>query len=67
MSYPVARRKIHFAPAVFMAIGVGSIGFNIYLACVLKFILKEFCIICASTYVCRPWHLRGRETCGLTL
>ncbi|CAE8689092.1 unnamed protein product [Polarella glacialis] len=51
MFYPVARKKSQYAPAAYLCIGVASLGFNIYLACVLKFILKEFCIICASTYV----------------
>eukprot|EP00747_Dinoflagellata_sp_TGD_P164413 gnl/TRDRNA2_/TRDRNA2_184319_c0_seq1.p1 gnl/TRDRNA2_/TRDRNA2_184319_c0~~gnl/TRDRNA2_/TRDRNA2_184319_c0_seq1.p1 ORF type:complete len:193 (-),score=23.47 gnl/TRDRNA2_/TRDRNA2_184319_c0_seq1:203-697(-) len=48
--YPVARRKSELAPAAYLALGCVSIAFNIYLACVLKFILKEFCIICATTY-----------------
>mmetsp|Transcript_16345 Transcript_16345/g.45233 ORF Transcript_16345/g.45233 Transcript_16345/m.45233 type:complete len:165 (+) Transcript_16345:96-590(+) len=51
MSYPVARRKSSYAPSLFLGVGVCSIAFNIYLACILKFVLKEFCIICASTYV----------------
>merc|ERR1712032_476693 len=51
MFYPVARRKSLHASTLYLAIGVAAICFNVYLACVLKFILKEFCIICASTYV----------------
>mmetsp|Transcript_18613 Transcript_18613/g.43349 ORF Transcript_18613/g.43349 Transcript_18613/m.43349 type:complete len:167 (+) Transcript_18613:96-596(+) len=51
LCYPVARRKSKLAPALYLGIGCGSIGFTVYLACVLKFVLKEFCIICATTYV----------------
>eukprot|EP00405_Crypthecodinium_cohnii_P027806 CAMPEP_0206512470 /NCGR_PEP_ID=MMETSP0324_2-20121206/60907_1 /ASSEMBLY_ACC=CAM_ASM_000836 /TAXON_ID=2866 /ORGANISM="Crypthecodinium cohnii, Strain Seligo" /LENGTH=142 /DNA_ID=CAMNT_0054004451 /DNA_START=200 /DNA_END=628 /DNA_ORIENTATION=+ len=51
MFYPVARRKLSFGPTLYLAAGVGSLAFTIYLACILKFVLKEFCVICFSTYV----------------
>mmetsp|Transcript_84530 Transcript_84530/g.239770 ORF Transcript_84530/g.239770 Transcript_84530/m.239770 type:complete len:166 (+) Transcript_84530:48-545(+) len=51
LSYPAARRRSPLAPAAFLAVAAASIAFNVYLACILKFVLKEFCIICASTYV----------------
>lgn len=38
--YPIARRKISVAPAIYLGVGVGSLAFTVYLACVLKFILK---------------------------
>eukprot|EP00933_Yihiella_yeosuensis_P014093 TRINITY_DN12761_c0_g1_i2.p1 TRINITY_DN12761_c0_g1~~TRINITY_DN12761_c0_g1_i2.p1 ORF type:complete len:169 (-),score=17.95 TRINITY_DN12761_c0_g1_i2:151-657(-) len=50
MFYPVARKMSNLMPIVFLGIGIASIGFNVYLACILKFVLKEFCVICASTY-----------------
>eukprot|EP00927_Polykrikos_kofoidii_P054848 TRINITY_DN49201_c0_g1_i1.p2 TRINITY_DN49201_c0_g1~~TRINITY_DN49201_c0_g1_i1.p2 ORF type:complete len:165 (-),score=31.54 TRINITY_DN49201_c0_g1_i1:103-597(-) len=49
--YPVFRKKLPMAPEVFALLGLGSLGFNAYLGFVLKFKLKEFCIICFSTYV----------------
>merc|ERR1712060_800695 len=51
MIYPIARRKSSYAPSFYLAVGVGAIAFNVYLACILKFVLKEFCVICATTYV----------------
>ena len=37
--------------AFFLVAGVGSLAFSCYLAYVLKFVLREFCIICVSSYV----------------
>merc|ERR1719240_819082 len=51
LCYPVMRRKSVMMPTLYLAVGCGAIAFNVYLACILKFVLKEFCIICASTYV----------------
>uniref|UniRef100_A0A7S1RXN3 vitamin-K-epoxide reductase (warfarin-sensitive) n=1 Tax=Alexandrium catenella TaxID=2925 RepID=A0A7S1RXN3_ALECA len=52
MSYPVARRKSPtWAPTLFLAVGVAAVCFNVYLACILKFVLREFCVVCASNYV----------------
>mmetsp|Transcript_130603 Transcript_130603/g.325894 ORF Transcript_130603/g.325894 Transcript_130603/m.325894 type:complete len:165 (+) Transcript_130603:78-572(+) len=51
MIYPVARRTSPYAPSLYLCVGIGAIAFNVYLACILKFVLKEFCIICATTYL----------------
>merc|ERR1712217_240471 len=48
--YPAVRRKFAFMRTAYLLLGLFSIGFNVYLASILKFVLKEFCIICASTY-----------------
>mmetsp|Transcript_61534 Transcript_61534/g.179851 ORF Transcript_61534/g.179851 Transcript_61534/m.179851 type:complete len:168 (+) Transcript_61534:31-534(+) len=52
MVYPVVRRKLPtWGPTLFLAVGVGAVCFNVYLACILKFVLREFCVVCASNYV----------------
>lgn len=38
--YPVARKTSPLAPTAYLAIGVASVCFSVYLACVLKFILR---------------------------
>ncbi|CAD7931680.1 unnamed protein product [Amoebophrya sp. A25] len=52
LAFPIARRKFpNTAHKFYLALGIASAGFTIYLASILKFILQEFCIVCASTYV----------------
>merc|ERR1739848_100824 len=48
--FPV-RRKMPWVSGLYLLMGCAGIAFNVYLACILKFVLKEFCIICATTYV----------------
>lgn len=52
LGYPVARKASPtLAPPAFFAVSCASICFSLYLASILKFVLKEFCIICFSNYV----------------
>jgi len=51
MVYPVLHRAHPLVPTFFSLLGVGSLCFNGYLGWVLKTKLKEFCIVCFSTYV----------------
>lgn len=51
MLYPFLSRIHPIAPALYSLLGAGSLGFNGYLAWVLKTKLKEFCIVCFSTYI----------------
>merc|ERR1711924_235711 len=58
-TFPVVRKKkvpvfgflLMTGHQFFMLLGVAAVGFNVYLACILKFVLKEFCIVCGATYV----------------
>ena len=38
-------------PTLFIIASVGTVGFSLYLAAVLKFVLKQFCYVCASMYL----------------
>jgi len=51
LGYPVARKTAPaLAPQFYFAVSCASIVFSLYLASILKFVLKEFCIICFSNY-----------------
>jgi len=49
LSYP---RSWHYREALFLAVAVGGAIFSCYLVYVIKFILNEFCIVCASFHGC---------------
>merc|ERR1712176_1250302 len=41
-----------FREELFLAVAVGGACFSVYLLYVIKFILKEFCIVCFSFHMC---------------
>ena len=52
LCYPCARSKWKLLmPTVYLAMACMSVAFTVYLASILKLVLMEFCIICATTYV----------------
>eukprot|EP00397_Hematodinium_sp_SG-2012_P039351 GEMP01042951.1.p1 GENE.GEMP01042951.1~~GEMP01042951.1.p1 ORF type:complete len:164 (+),score=15.65 GEMP01042951.1:87-578(+) len=48
LHYPVLRRR--FIGQYFCLTCI-AIAFNLYLATILKFVLREFCVVCVSNYV----------------
>eukprot|EP00398_MALV-I-01_sp_L67-1_P001052 gene1052-732_t len=49
-AYPVFRKQAHWRLLYFI-VGVAAVCFNLWLAAILKFVMKEFCIVCFSNYV----------------
>lgn len=49
--YPLLARFFSFVPLCYSLAGAGSLVFNAYLGWVLKTKLKEFCVVCFSTYI----------------
>jgi uncharacterized membrane protein len=50
-TFPLVKRRVSSSGAIFRIISHGAIGFNAYLAYVLKFVLGEVCIVCVSNYL----------------
>ncbi|KAF4658269.1 Vitamin K epoxide reductase complex subunit 1-like protein 1 [Perkinsus olseni] len=51
LSYPRMRRSGLRARQVYLVVGSLAVIFNIYLAMVLKFVLREFCVVCFANYI----------------
>ena len=49
--FPSLKKKFAFLSILFRVLSYASIAFNLYLAVILKFVLKEFCLVCVSNYV----------------
>lgn len=51
LSFPFLRSKFYITRRLFQYLSYASIVFNAYLAYILKFILREICIVCVSNYI----------------
>ena len=51
IAFPTLKQRFPLSGVIFRVLSHLSIGFNAYLAYVLKFILGEMCIVCVSNYL----------------
>ena len=49
--FPIVRTRFPFTSDLFRLLSHASLAFNVYLACILKFVLGEFCVVCALNYI----------------
>ena len=51
LAFPAVSKRSRLATRIYRSLSYLAVGFNMYLAYVLKFILVELCVVCVSNYI----------------